>query len=157
MDECPFQIVLRGNLIKLSLNQCDVLGDLFDASVDVVGLDRCSSRNCAIDGDPNIEMLFVRVFESSRIGALAGTEAAKNVTMRTPMLEWELEQMFMESRQARPADNNQSVAIIVLAQVSAVGKKPLLKPGRPGFRRQLEDTRSGSKSISSCFPFASGC
>ena len=68
MDECPFQVVLRGNLVELFLHESNVLIDLLQGPADVVGPDRGASRNGAVDGCAYAEMVFVGVLEGRHVG-----------------------------------------------------------------------------------------
>ena len=68
MDECPFQVVLRGDLVELFLHESNVLIDRFQGPVDVVGPDRGASRDSAVDGRAYAEVVFEGVLEGRRVG-----------------------------------------------------------------------------------------
>ena len=96
MDEGKLQIVLRGNLAELFLDESNVFFDLFLSPVDVVGQDRGAGRNGAVDGHANIEMVFV--------GVLAGVFVWRNDGWATgmfisdPVLLWLMMAIFIGLR-----------------------------------------------------------
>ena len=88
MDECPLQVVLRGNLVELFLDESDVFIDLFRGPVDVVGPDRGAGRDGAVDGHANIEMVFVGVLEGGRVGRPGRCTMASSTAVSKPMRGW---------------------------------------------------------------------
>ena len=91
MDECPLQVVLRGNLVELFLDESNVLIDQFQGPVDVVGPHRGASRNGAVDGRADIEMVFVGVLEGGVSADRAVAPMASSTAVSKPMRELRFE------------------------------------------------------------------
>ncbi len=63
MNKSPFQIVLRGNLIELFLDQRRVLCNLLPGSVEETEMNSGSSRDASVDGSAYVEMPLVSALE----------------------------------------------------------------------------------------------
>ncbi len=68
MNEGPLQVVLRGNLVELLLDDCNVLINLFRSPAKVAALHRGASRHGAVNGRANEEMVFVGFLEGGGVG-----------------------------------------------------------------------------------------
>ena len=68
MDKRPLQVVLRGNLIELLLDESNVFINAFLRPVDIISLDGGTGGDRAINGHADIEVIFVSTLERGNVG-----------------------------------------------------------------------------------------